>query len=140
MSRPSSFLGRLPRLIAMAALISTALSVSFWTYAQMIVRRQLFNVEARLMNSEGRIALVPLNRRADNAKCIDEMAASAAVLIRSGLWIKHLVMSGDREYAFCPFGRVYVLRGVSIDESEVESVQTWNGEPQDYPFPKAGES
>ncbi len=136
---------RVLHLATLALLIVAVGTFLAWSYMWYIIGHQRFSVEARLLNAEGKIGFTPLNYRTnvtswpkDDDKTMDEIAASAAVLVRSGLWIKHLVLAGDREYAFCPFGRVYVLRSTALDSSEVESSFVWEGQPHDYPFPKRG--
>src|SRR5947209_1978941 len=109
------------RLVIIALLLGAIGFMGLWVYVRQVVTQRRFPVEARLLNGEGHIGFVPLNYRQDNQKSIDEVAASAAVLMQSGLWIKLLVMAGDREYAFCPFGRVFVLRSAAFDSTEVES-------------------
>ncbi|HEY2341424.1 MAG TPA: hypothetical protein VGH90_00280 [Chthoniobacteraceae bacterium] len=104
-------------------------------YVNVVLYHTHFPVEARLLNSEGKIAFVPFGQKDGSAKSPEEIAVSSAVLVRSGLWVKQLVMAGDKDYAFCPFGRVYILRGNGLDDFEVESSTVWHGEPHEYPFP-----
>jgi hypothetical protein len=126
---------RLIELSVLAMAIFAIFFLAVLAYVEVVVRHTRFPVEARLLSAEGKIVFVPFNQRADDQKSPEDVAASSAVLARSGLWIKRLVMAGDKEYAFCPFGRVIILRGDGLDALEVESSTVWHGEPHDYPYP-----
>jgi hypothetical protein len=58
------------------------------------------------------------------------------VIWTGGCWVNHVITSGDRDYAFAPFGRVYVLRRIMLHSRVIESVRRWRGSPQAFPFPE----
>jgi len=110
--------------------------VGLWSYVQVVIYHHRFSGEARLLNRDGQVIFQTVDsRKYHHQKSMDEIAYSAAVFAHSRLWITHLVSSGDRDFAFGSFGRVFVLRPAGIDASEVESVSIWRGSPHDYPFP-----
>jgi hypothetical protein len=106
--------------------------IAFRVYVEWATFNHPVTAEARVLNATGKTVFV----RVPNPVYEDRVAIGSAVFKDSGFWPNHVVYSGNRTYAFGPFGQVFVLVAAGIDAEAVASRSHWKGEPRDYRYPE----